>query len=99
VGGGAGFEPAWLLFQESHELVGDALLHDDAGQSHTPLARAAVGGVDDAVSSALEGGVLEDEGVVFGLGLGLDALAVLGGDAVNVLADAGGAGKADARSE
>ena len=37
---------------------------------------------------ALERGVGEHEAVVLGLGLGLDALAVGGGDRVDVLADA-----------
>ena len=47
----------------------------------------------------LERGVVEDEAVVLGFGLRLDALAVGGGDAVDVLAHRGGADERDAADE
>ena len=76
------------LLHVADELVGDLVLDHAHGQSHAAHAGAAEGGVDDAGGGALERGVGQHEAVVLGLGLGLDALAVGGGDGVDVLADA-----------
>ena len=93
--GAADLQSHGLFLQQGHELVSDALLHHDDGQSHAAHAGAAVSRVDDGVDGALQIAVLQNQSVVLGLALSLNALAVSGGHGVDVLADLGGADEGD----
>ena len=84
------------LLHDGDELVGDFVFNDAHGQGHATHAGAAKGRVDDAGRGALERGVGEHEAVVLGFGLSLHALAVGGGDGVDMLADVRGAHEAHA---
>ena len=68
---------------------------DGDGDGHAALAGGAVGGADEGVGGLVEVGVGHDDHVVLRAAEGLDALAVRGALAVDVLGDGRGADEAD----